>query len=224
MYCSLLSIHFLFLYISGIALLAGLILFYVFHKFSGKNRSLLNSLKALENEKRELENLNAQQREQIVIQNREIKIREREESEHLWFNGGLAKFNEILSRNKENIEKLCQELIKNIVNYTGGVQGGIFLLQDKEVKPFLELISVHGGSADFKNKRFMPGEGEVGSCFLEAETRLYTEISPNYITPVSSAGECDGGVPSVSRYHELRSVKGKTGRGTEPLGLRAEAA
>jgi GAF domain-containing protein len=131
------------------------------------------------------------QHETMVMQNREIKIREREDAEHRWYNKGLAEFSELVSRRKENIEQLCEEVIRKLVRYMEVNQGAIFLLNEEEENgEILELIAGYGLPLErMENNRFSTGEGEVGACYKESETRLISDVPQGYTSITSGLGE-----------------------------------
>jgi len=160
-----------------------------------KNRKTSEKL-ALEFKKAEYELKKARkelekQNETMVMQNREIKIRAREDAEHRWYNQGLAEFSDLVSRRKEDIQQLCEEVIRKLVRYMEVNQGAIFLLnEEEEDEEVLELISGYGLPMErMKNNRFLTGEGEVGACYKESETRLLSDVPQGYTTITSGLGD-----------------------------------
>ena len=123
---------------------------------------------------------------------KEHALRANEEKQRNWGTAGLAKFAEILRRNNDDMEALSYDIISNMVQYLEVNQGGIFVLNDAE-KPedrLLELKACHAfDRKKFADKQIRPGEGLVGSCYLEREMIYLTDIPDNYINITSGLGE-----------------------------------
>ncbi len=114
-----------------------------------------------------------------------------DDKKRAWASEGYANFAEILRQNSDELSKLADEVIRNIVKYTDSNQGAIFLVNDEDKNhPFLDLISTyawdrrkyHSLTVDF-------GEGLVGACAIEKQSIIITEIPENYITITSGLGE-----------------------------------
>jgi ligand-binding sensor domain-containing protein len=145
-----------------------------------------DSSKELEEAKLQLENQHAE----IVIQRRELLQREKDQENLLWFNQGLGIFSDLISKNKDNLNQLCQVTIERIVEYVEAQQGGVFLLNsDDKEEPYLELIA-HNAYTDSKlHKRFSVGEGYVGTCFSDASFMEIDNLTENYAELSSGLGK-----------------------------------
>lgn len=110
-----------------------------------------------------------------------------------WANEGFALFADVLRQNNDNLENLSDEVLKQIVKYTNGNQGALFLLNDDDNKEtYLEATSVYAWDRKkFLNMRVMMGEGLVGACALERETIFMTEIPENFVSITSGLGEAN---------------------------------
>lgn len=116
-----------------------------------------------------------------------------EDEKRTWANEGFAKFADILRQNNDDLQKLTDEVLKNLVKYVDGNQGVLFLANDDEGEyRMLEASSVYASN----RKKFMEikiqfGEGLVGACALERETIFLTEIPENFVTISSGLGEAN---------------------------------
>jgi len=107
-----------------------------------------------------------------------------------WFNTGLAKFADTLRQSAKNMSELSAIVIKDLVNYLGANQGGVFMLNDdRKDKNVLELVASYAYSKERKKKKeFMLGEGLIGTCAVEKATIYMTEIPEDYISITSGLG------------------------------------
>ncbi|MFW5793307.1 MAG: cache domain-containing protein [Bacteroidota bacterium] len=121
----------------------------------------------------------------------EEKLRKIEEEKRNWINRGLAKFNDILRLNHDNIEKLSFNIIQNLINYLEANQGGIFVLEDSNPQDiYLDLKACYAYDRQkFINKKIKIGEGLVGACYLEKKPIYLTDIPETYTKIASGLGE-----------------------------------
>lgn len=132
-------------------------------------------------------------RNSLVKAQNEEKIRIIGDKKRTWANEGFALFADILRQNNDNLENLADEVLKQIVKYTGGNQGALFLLNDDDNREtYLEATSVYAWDRKkFLNMKVMLGEGLVGACALERETIFLTEIPENFVSITSGLGEAN---------------------------------
>jgi PAS domain S-box-containing protein len=118
-----------------------------------------------------------------------------ENTRRRYINEGLAKFSEILRLNSDNIEKLSDIFIKEIVKYLNAVQGGIFLIENQdEENSILKLASAFAyNRKKYMDKEIMLGEGLVGTCAIEKKTILMKDIPEKYISITSGLGDATPG-------------------------------
>ncbi|GAB4135132.1 MAG: hypothetical protein OHK0045_14200 [Raineya sp.] len=108
----------------------------------------------------------------------------KEEQIRTWRNAGIAKFSEILRRESNDLEKLSEQLIGELVKYVEANQGGIFIVNDESnsEEAFLELISAYAyNKKKFIEKRIMRGQGLVGRAWIEGLPIYLNEVPDNYI-------------------------------------------
>lgn len=106
-----------------------------------------------------------------------------------WVNKGLALFSEILRNNTDDLTKLSDILICELVKYLKANQGCIYLLEKDGKKDALFLKSTYA----WERKKYVEGkieigEGLVGQAFLESDTIYLTDVPDNYINITSGLG------------------------------------
>ncbi|HYX07469.1 MAG TPA: GAF domain-containing protein [Bacteroidales bacterium] len=171
----------------SVILLLLIILFSVLFVNRKKNKLIREQSNHAKELDKKLEALN----EKMVMQKQEIRIREREEKEFNWYMSGLAKFSDLMSRHKNNIETLSGKLISTLVKYLDAQQGGIFLLNDEDPSNiFLELTATYAFSSEqLDKKRIEIGEGLPGTCFKDGEILHIKDLPPAYTIIKSGLGE-----------------------------------
>jgi len=114
----------------------------------------------------------------------------RREHQDKYITHGVANIGEILRKNSDNVDKLADELICEIVKYTNSNQGGIFLLQTEENEDqHLRLASCYAyDRKKFIDKKIGIGESLVGQCFLEKDIILLTQVPKDYVKITSGLG------------------------------------
>jgi methyl-accepting chemotaxis protein len=117
--------------------------------------------------------------------------RKLEEQKQNWATQGMAKFGDILRQNNDNINELSFNTIKNLVDYTGSNQGGMFIINDNDKEnPFLEMTACYAyDRRKFMEKHIEIGEGLVGRCYREGKTIFMTDVPSNYINISSGLGQ-----------------------------------
>ena len=124
--------------------------------------------------------------------NEECLRNRREEEKRNWVSTGLDKFAEILKKDNKNPDVLSYNIISNLVKYLEAKQGGIFILNetDNEKGMVLELKACYAfDRKKLADKQIYPGEGLVGTCFLDGETMYMTDIPDEYINITSGLGD-----------------------------------
>lgn len=130
-----------------------------------------------------------QLQENIIKSAREQAHYNEENAKRRYINEGLAKFGNVLRLNSNDLIKLGDAFIRELVNYLGAIQGGVFLLDENE-KPVLNLVSAFAyNRKKYLQKTILVGEGLVGTCAIEKKTINLTEIPKEYISITSGLGD-----------------------------------
>ncbi len=114
-----------------------------------------------------------------------------EEEKQNWATKGEAMFGEILRSSGVELDELSFNLMKNLVDYTGAIQGGLFVQNKKED----DLISYDLKAAiaydrrKLMDKKFSIGEGLVGRCAFEKLTVYLEDVPNDYVFVTSGLGE-----------------------------------
>jgi PAS domain S-box-containing protein len=110
--------------------------------------------------------------------------------ERRWSSEGVAKFGEILRMHNNEINALAENVIQELVGYLNASAGGFFLLSSEDEEVSLNLISSFAfDRKKYLKKQFSLGEGLVGTCALEKEKIVLTDIPEDYINISSGLGE-----------------------------------
>jgi hemerythrin-like metal-binding protein/PAS domain S-box-containing protein len=103
---------------------------------------------------------------------------------------GLALFGDILRRYSDDISALSDEIISNLVKFTGTNQGAIFILNDEDKENiYLDLQGAYAyNRKKYLKKQIEPGVGLIGAVFLEKYTMYLTEVPNDFVEIESGLG------------------------------------
>ncbi len=111
-----------------------------------------------------------------------------------WATEGMAKFGELLRTNNNDVQKLSEEIVANLVKYIKGNQGGIYIIDDDETEGE-QTMSMKACYAwdkkKFLNQKIFKGEGLAGQAWQEGDTIYLTEVPQNYIRITSGLGDAN---------------------------------
>ncbi|MEM9982432.1 MAG: GAF domain-containing protein, partial [Bacteroidota bacterium] len=114
----------------------------------------------------------------------------REEAKRNWAAEGLSIFGEILRKNNDNLERQSYEIIATLVRYTDSHQGAIFIVNDEQSEPALDLKAAYAYERQkFLKRSVAYGEGLVGTVWREEDTLLITDIPEDYTNITSGLGK-----------------------------------
>lgn len=114
------------------------------------------------------------------------------EQRRRWANEGYGMFTDLLREKHDNLQDWGSSLLANLIKYLNMNQGGLFLLQNEEEEPFLELIAAYAWERKkFLNKQVPVHEGLIGQAVLEAETIYLTDVPADFVSIKSGLGKAN---------------------------------
>lgn len=129
-------------------------------------------------------------RESLKKAEEEERIRREDDEKRRWVNEGLAKFGDILRQNNDNLTKLGNELVKNLVWYLNANLGGIFVRNESNSPVTYDLVDAFAYDRNRSLKKsFELGEGLIGACASEKGTIYLTQLPENYVEITSGLGD-----------------------------------
>ena len=117
-----------------------------------------------------------------------------EDKKRNWATEGLAKFGEILRTNTNDLGKLTDEIILNLVKYLKGNQGAIYIVDDEQTgeDPTMSMKACYAwDKKKFLNHKIHKGEGLAGQSWQEGDLIYLTEVPQNYIRITSGLGDAN---------------------------------
>jgi ligand-binding sensor domain-containing protein len=137
--------------------------------------------KELEKGKNELQEKQTYLQHKIQI----IEEKKKAEEENNWYNEGLKQIGTVLSKNKNNLNALAYEIIKQITNYIGAEKSAFILLHEADEEnenALLKVIATYPDKFEERGSRsFLINESEVGACFQSGEMIKIDHLPENYI-------------------------------------------
>jgi PAS domain S-box-containing protein len=111
-----------------------------------------------------------------------------------WATEGLAKFGEILRTNNNDLLKLSDEIIGNLVKYLKANQGALYIIDDVEgtEEPTMSMKACYAwDKKKFMNHQIHRGEGLAGQAWQEGDIVYLTDVPQNYIRITSGLGDAN---------------------------------
>ncbi len=156
-----------------------------------REKELIHDKEILENELQKGKEEIERSKEEIKKQHLALEEKEKQERIQKWQNEGLAKFSEIITREKNDVQKFSYIIVSNLVKYLDVQQGGIFLEnKDLDGRVQLELSGSYAFNADMLEKKVInEGEGQIGTCYKNRKMIQIDELPDSYIKLTSGLGE-----------------------------------
>lgn len=113
-----------------------------------------------------------------------------EEKERSWVSEGMAKFVEILRSKGDDMARLSDDIIRNLIKYMNANQGALYVVNNQGKDTFIEMVACYAyDRKKYLNKQILPGEGLIGQVVLEKESIYMTSLPDNYIHITSGLGD-----------------------------------
>ncbi len=171
-------------------LLVILIIPFIYRFFVRNEKKLKVQLDDYERKIHEYGKLIKEKEEQLIRQETEFKEKLIEEEELKYQAVGLSKFSEIMSNNKEELGRVGQTLIFELVKYLGVNMAALYIVkEDNYNEKVLELLSAYAPDIRQLQSKIYPGEGFIGTCFNEGSLMEITDIPETYTKISSGLGE-----------------------------------
>ncbi len=129
-------------------------------------------------------------RDNLIKAQKEAELRRIENAQRSWSSQGLAEVNELIRNVGNDLDKLAQEVISHLVNYTGSAIGGIYILnKEDDFEEYLELKAFYAYDRHkYLKQKIKIGETLVGQCFYERQTIYMNDVPEDYVKIVSGLG------------------------------------
>ncbi len=131
-------------------------------------------------------------KENLIQAQKEKEKHEKEEKIRTWRNEGVAKFIDILSiSTTKEIEQWAFEIIKNAVDYVGGIQGGFFTLEtDENDQQYFNLIACVAFDEQKIIHRKIPVTSGIFSIIYKDPKTLYiSDLPESYLSITTALGQ-----------------------------------
>lgn len=129
----------------------------------------------------------------INMRNNLSKVAE-DDKKRNWATEGMAKFGEILRTNTNDLGKLSEEIIANLVKYLKANQGALYIIDDTDAGEEVTMSMKACYAWDkkkFLNHKIYRGEGLAGQAWQEGDIVYLTEVPQNYIKITSGLGDAN---------------------------------
>ncbi len=121
---------------------------------------------------------------------KEEEEKRRKEAEKIsWHQNGITEINEILRINSNDFEKLSFEVVKFLTKYLNAVQGGLYIVEQRENKKIIKLVVAY--AYDRKKQieaEFEIGEGLIGRAVMEKSIVHIKDLPQGYVFVTSGLG------------------------------------
>lgn len=129
----------------------------------------------------------------INMRNNLSKVAE-DDKKRNWATEGLAKFGEILRTNNNDLMKLADEIIANLVKYLKANQGALYIIDDVDqgTEATMSMKACYAwDKKKFLNHQIYKGEGLAGQAWQEGDIVYLTEVPQSYIKITSGLGDAN---------------------------------
>jgi PAS domain S-box-containing protein len=110
-----------------------------------------------------------------------------------WATEGQARFGEILRTNSNDVDRLTDDIIGNLVKYLKANQGALYIVDDQfdaHDDPTMSMKACYAwDKKKFLNQKIYRGEGLAGQAWQEGDTVYITDVPQNYVRITSGLGD-----------------------------------
>jgi len=124
----------------------------------------------------------------IIKMKDQLVIADEKQSAVNWTNEGMARFGEILKNESDSLEKLGDDITRQMVKYLNINQGALYIL-DEESNELDRISTFAYHKKKFVDQKVSVGQGLVGQCVLEKDYIHITDVPDNFIKITSGLGE-----------------------------------
>lgn len=138
----------------------------------------------------ELGNSLIEMRQSLNVARKEEEVRQLENKRRNWITEGQALITDVIKGTGEDLGIISHKIISNLVKYLDATQGGLFLLNDNDLKDkYIEQMAAFAYDRNrFHKKRIELGEGVIGASFLEKKRIYMTKLPDDYMEIRSGLG------------------------------------
>lgn len=117
--------------------------------------------------------------------------RQDENRRRQWAAEGLAILGDIIRMGSGRTAEMMTELLQKLTEYINATMAGIYVLNntDKDNVYLEQMATVAYQKAKFVQRKIYPGDGLVGTCYLEKEKIYMTKLPDKYIEIHTGLGE-----------------------------------
>jgi len=173
-------------------ILSLLILVYLIIRFvQERQQKVIRDKKMLEDKiKAGLEEVEKQKNE-ALSKTKALEDRIESEKEQNWYNVGMTKMSDVMSKNKDDLQKFSQSIITELIEYVQVEQGVLYILNDEdENDPYLILTAAFAPDENrLIGKRVELQEGQIGACYTERKVIRVSDLPDGYANLTSGLGD-----------------------------------
>lgn len=126
----------------------------------------------------------------LKVAKEEEEVRQTENKRRNWIAEGQALISDVIKGTSDDLGIISHKIISNLVRYLDATQGGLYLLNDNNLKDrYIEQMAVFAYNRNrFHQKRIEMGEGVIGASFLEKKRIYMTKVPEDYMEIRSGLG------------------------------------
>ncbi|MCQ2250283.1 MAG: cache domain-containing protein [Bacteroidales bacterium] len=130
-------------------------------------------------------------RASLIHAREEEEARQKENQRRQWAAEGLAVLGDIIRMGSGRTNEMMNEVLQKLTEYVNATMAGIFVVNDdnKDDIYMEQAATVAYQKAKYLQRKVYPGDGLVGTCYLEKEKIYLTKLPDKYIEVHTGLGE-----------------------------------